>query len=80
MGKPYIHQLQDELSETKAEIEGLREGLRYLKTYLLSDKFYKEEWVSCKDVLARLSITEDIAIEYMQNKSDENHLNRTVKT
>ena len=50
----YIHSLQNENKELKDSLENINEELTDLLTYLCSNKFQNEDWVSAKEMYNRL--------------------------
>ena len=68
----YIKRLESELTEARAELQGLRCGLDDLKSYLMSCKFEHDTRVQVRDVLHRLAGAEDLAASLLIGQIDIN--------
>ena len=53
-----VERLKLQLEEARAELEALRDGLRDVKGYLTSPKFWEDRTVQVADVLLRIGEAE----------------------
>lgn len=59
----YIHRLQAEVAREKRTVAALEQGLRDLRSYLMSPKFHQDTTVQVDDVLRRMAELESYATD-----------------
>ena len=55
----YIRRLEMERNAAQTEVEALREGLRAIRAYVLSDKFKADPTVQVQDIVLRVGVAMD---------------------
>ena len=55
----YIRRLEMERNAAQTEVEALREGLRAIRAYVLSDKFKADPTVQVQDIVLRVGAAMD---------------------
>ena len=72
----YIHQLEDELKEARAELVGLKSGLHDMERYINLPKFYEDPTVQVQDIRNRI---EDARRQGEERSNDQARINYELR-